>query len=133
MHDRHRIQYGVWNSEVRGYLDGQRYTIRGAIDYWYNSEGRKEGVAFRDVCSGPHCSRACPEMIVLAQGVESEAWSLAVRATIAAVVLLIAVTSLVLKVLLSLCSRTFFSVNESCGVVESLVSAYGVFLTISHH
>ena len=87
----------MWNGEVLGYYEGRGYTIRKAIDHWHNSSLEK-GVVFRDVCSGPHCSGACPEVIALSPRDETRSWSTGARAAVAAVVLLVAVTCLVMKV-----------------------------------
>jgi hypothetical protein len=95
---RHRIQSGVWNGPPLGYYDGEGYTIRDAIDYWYwNVSDKREGVAFRDECSSPHCSNSCPEEIVLVSRREAETWSVGARVTIAILVLLIAIISLMMK------------------------------------
>ena len=89
----------MWQSDVRAYYGGKQYTIRDAIDYWHNqSDYIGEGVAFREACSGPHCSSSCPEEVLLAPPEETEKWSLGARAAIACVVLLIAVCCLLLKV-----------------------------------
>ena len=62
------------------------------------SDGR-EGVAFRDECSSPHCSNSCPEEIVLQVGnTAAEAWSTGTRITAALIVLLISIASVVMKV-----------------------------------
>ena len=97
---RHNIESGVWNREILGYYNGTGHTIRSAIDLWYNHS--EESLVFRDVCSGPHCSNACPEQIALSENEENN-WSLGVKIVIAAVVLLIGVTCLVMKVSLLLC------------------------------
>ena len=96
---RHRIQSGVWNGPLLGYYDGEGYTIRDAINYWYlNVSDRGVGVAFRDQCSGPHCSNSCPEEIVLVPQREADTWSVGARVIIAMMVLLIAVICLTMKV-----------------------------------
>ena len=96
---RHRIQSGVWNGPLLGYHQGQGYTIRRAIGHWYeNISDTEEEVAFRDACSGLHCSRTCPEQILLESNSQKDAWSVGVRIGVAAAVLLIAVSSLVMKV-----------------------------------
>ena len=69
------------------------------IDYWYwNVSDTEEGVVFRDVCSGPHCSNACPEEIILETESAAEDWSGAAKIVIAVIVLAIVVFSLLLKV-----------------------------------
>ena len=89
----------MWSDEVLAYYEGQGYTIRDAIDYWYrNVSNTEEGVVFRDVCSGPHCSNACPEEIILETESAAEDWSAAARIVIAVIVLAIAVFCLLLKV-----------------------------------
>ena len=89
----------MWNDQVLAYYDNTGYTIRDAIDYWYlNVSETEEGVVFRDVCSGPHCSNVCPEEIILQTESAAEDWSGAARIAIAAVVLTIAVVCLLLKV-----------------------------------
>jgi hypothetical protein len=96
---RHRIQSGVWNGPLLGYHEGQGYTPSRAIRYWYeNVSGTEERVTFRDLCSGPHCSKVCPEQIVLEAESKAEAWSVGVRITVAATVLLVAAVSLMMKV-----------------------------------
>ena len=89
----------MWSDEVLAYYEGQGYTIRDAIDYWYwNVSDTEEGVVFRDECSGPHCSNVCPEEIILETESAAEDWSAAARIVIAVIVLAIAVFCLLLKV-----------------------------------
>ena len=96
---RHRVQSGVWSSHVLAYYEGQGYTIRDAIHYWYwNVSDTEEGVAFRDVCSGPHCSSTCPEEFILEGEDVAAGWSTGAKITIAVVVLTIAVICLLMKV-----------------------------------
>ena len=96
---RHRIESGVWSDKVLAYYDGQGYTIRDAINYWYwNVSGTEESVVFRDVCSGPHCSNVCPEVISLVADNTGNMWSGGARIAIAVIVLLISVICLVMKV-----------------------------------
>ena len=59
----------------------------------------EESVVFRDVCSGPHCSNVCPEVIILVSDNSGNMWSRGSRITIAVIVLIISVTCLVIKVL----------------------------------
>ena len=95
------MQSGIWSDKSLAYYNNTGYTIRDAIDYWYlNVSETEEGVVFRDVCSGPHCSNVCPEEIILQTESAAEDWSGAARIAIAAVVLSIAVVSMLLKVLL---------------------------------
>ena len=98
----------MWNSKIQSYYNGKKYNIRSAIDYWYNSDPEK-GVSFRDMCSGPHCSDACPEEIILAPNEEKGTWSTGIRIAIAASVILIAVTCLIMKVH----SATILYINRS--------------------
>ena len=101
-HSRHRVRPGIWSDKSLAYYNGVDYTIRDAIDYWYwNVSETEEGVVFRDVCSGPHCSNVCPEEIILQTESAVEDWSGASRIAIAAVVLTIAVVCMLLKVLYS--------------------------------
>ena len=94
----HRIQSGIWSRDVLAYYEGQGYTIRDAIHYWYwNVSNTEEGVAFRDVCTGPHCSNTCPEEIILSAEI-AETWSGGARIAIAVIVLTIALICLLLKV-----------------------------------
>ena len=96
---RHRIQSGVWNGPLIGYHGGLGYTISKAIGHWYeNISDTEERVAFRDACSGVHCSKACPEQILLDSNSKEDVWSPSVRIGVAVAVLLIAVSSLVMKV-----------------------------------
>ena len=89
----------MWNGPLLGYYDGEGYTIRDAIHYWYwNVSDKREGVAFRDQCSTPHCSNSCPEEIALTSLTDAETWSVGARVTIAILVLLIAITCLIMKV-----------------------------------
>ena len=60
--------------------------------------GTEESVVFRDVCSGPHCSNVCPEVITLHTDDAGVVWSKSTRICIACVVLLIAVICLLMKV-----------------------------------
>ena len=108
---RHRIESGVWSREILGYYNGTGHTIRSAIDLWYNHS--EESLVFRDVCSGPHCSNACPEQIALSKTEEAKTWATGARIAIAAVVLLIGVTCLILKVLQAL-PHTLFFCNINC-------------------
>ena len=97
--NRHRIQPGIWSDQVLAYYNGEGYTIRDAINYWYwNVSGTEEGVAFRDQCSGPHCSNVCPEKISLQTDNPAEAWPRGAKIAIIAIVLLIAVVCLMMKV-----------------------------------
>ena len=108
----HSIQSGIWSRDVLAYYEGQGYTIRDAIHYWYwNISDTDEGVAFRDVCTGPHCSNACPEEILLSAEI-AETWSEGARIAIAVIVLTIAVICLLLKV--NSCKVTMFSVESNC-------------------
>ena len=94
----HRIQSGIWSRDVLAYYEGQGYTIRDAIHYWYwNISNTEEGVAFRDVCAGPQCSNTCPEEIILSAET-AETWSGGARIAIAVIVLTIAAICLLLKV-----------------------------------
>ena len=94
----HRIQSGIWSRDVLAYYEGQGYTIRDAIHYWYwNISNTEEGVAFRDVCTGPQCSNTCPEEIILSAET-AETWSGGARIAIAVIVLTIAAMCLLLKV-----------------------------------
>ena len=96
---RHRVQSGVWSSHVLAYYDGQGYTIRDAIHYWYwNVSDTEEGVAFRDACSGPHCSSTCPEEFILGGEYVAGGWSTGAKISIAVIVLTIAVICLLMKV-----------------------------------
>ena len=54
-------------------------------------------MAFRDVCTGPHCSTTCPEEIILSAEI-AETWSGGARIAIAVIVLTITVLCLLLKV-----------------------------------
>ena len=95
---RHKIQTGVWSNRNLAYYKGQGYTIRDAIDYWYwNVSDTDEGVAFRDVCSGPRCNDGCPEELIL-EGERAEVWSAGAKIAIAALVMAIAITCLFMKV-----------------------------------
>lgn len=99
MFTRHRIQSGVWNGPLLGYHGSESYTISRAIRLWYeNISKTEEGVGFREACTGVHCSRACPEQILLELNSRVDVWSVGVRIAVAAGVLLIAVSSLVMKV-----------------------------------
>ena len=116
---RHRIQSGVWNGPLLGYHEGQGYTISRAIGYWYeNVSDTEEGVVFRDVCSGVHCSKTCPEQIVLETKSREEAWSVGVRIAIAAAVLLIAAISLMMKV-----NEMPFP-HEKCSYTQRVYTSY---------
>ena len=96
---RHRVESGVWSDQVLAYYDGQGYTIRDAINYWYwNVSDTEESVVFRDVCSGPHCSNICPEVITLEADNAEDVWSGAARIAIAVVVLFISIVCLIMKV-----------------------------------
>ena len=96
---RHRIESGVWSDQTLAYYDDQGYTIRDAINYWYlNVSDTEESVVFRDVCSGPHCSNVCPEVITLHTDDTGEVWSTSTRLVITCAVLLIAVICLLMKV-----------------------------------
>ena len=55
-------------------------------------------MAFRDVCSGPHCSKMCPEELILEEDSTAEAWPTDVKITIAVIVLTIAIICLLMKV-----------------------------------
>ena len=88
----------MWNGPLLGYYDGEGYTIRDAIHYWYwNVSDNREGVAFRDECSGPQCSNSCPEEIVL-MSLQAQPWSTPVITVIIIAVLFIAAVCFVLKV-----------------------------------
>ena len=96
---RHRIQSGVWNGPLVGYHEDQPYTIREAIGFWYENVSDDQGsVFFRDKCSGLHCSKVCPEQIVLEVDGKENAWSVGARITVAAAVLLIALVCFTMKV-----------------------------------
>ena len=98
---RHKIQSGVWSSQKLAYHEGQAYTIRDAIHYWYwNVSDGEEGVAFRDVCSGPRCNNECPEELIL-EGESTQAWSGGAKIAIAVIVLTIAAVCLLMKVFIS--------------------------------
>ena len=89
----------MWSDQALAYYDDQGYTIRDAINYWYlNVSDTEESVVFRDVCSGPHCSNVCPEVIILVPDNTGNIWSGGARIAIAVIVLLIAVICLVMKV-----------------------------------
>ena len=55
-------------------------------------------MAFRDVCSGPHCSSTCPEEFILEGEDVAGGWSTAAKISIAVIVLTIAVICLLMKV-----------------------------------
>ena len=112
----------MWNDKELAYYDGRGYTIRDAIDFWYkNLSDTEEGVVFRDLCSGPHCSNTCPEKIILETESAAEEWSVAARISIAAVVLTIAVVCLLLKV------YTFDSIDvHICSSHTHPVMAYNI-------
>ena len=87
----------LWNARVQGYYDGDGYTIRDAINYWYwNVSDESEGVAFRDICSTLHCSNSCPNQISVLE-TEVDMWSVAGQAVVASAVLLIIIICLTLK------------------------------------
>ena len=96
---RHKVQSGIWSSQKLAYHEGQAFTIRDAIHYWYwNVSDREEGVAFHDVCSGPRCNNECPEELIL-EGESTQAWSGGAKIAIAVIVLTIAAVCLLMKVL----------------------------------
>ena len=96
---RHTVEPGVWSDQVLAYYDGQGYTIRDAITYWYlNVSDTEESVVFRDVCSSPHCRNVCPEIFSLQTGSTGDVWSITARVTIAVIVNLISVVCLIMKV-----------------------------------
>ena len=89
----------MWSDQDLAYYEGEGYTIRDAINYWYwNVSNTNETVVFRDECSGPHCSNVCPEEISLETGSGAVVWSGATRMAIATTVLLISIICLVMKV-----------------------------------
>ena len=99
MPHRHKIQSGVWNGPLVGYHETQSYTISRAIRFWYeNISNGEESVTFRDKCSGLHCSKSCPEQIVLEVEERENAWPMGVKIGVVAVVLFIAVMCLLMKV-----------------------------------
>ena len=93
---RHTVQSGVWAGHRLAYYEGQGYTIREALNYWYNN-GSEGGVVFRDACSGPRCNAGCPEELVLQEQGAGD-WSAGVRIMIAVFVVAIAVICFLLKV-----------------------------------
>ena len=95
----HRVESGIWSDQDLAYYEGEGYTIRDAINYWYwNVSNTNEAVVFRDECSGPHCSNVCPEEISLETTNGAVVWSGAARIAIAAIVLLITAVCLLMKV-----------------------------------
>ena len=55
-------------------------------------------MAFRDVCSGPHCSSTCPEELILEGESVAADWSTGAKIAIAVIVLTIAVICVLMKV-----------------------------------
>lgn len=91
----------MWNGPLLGYHKGTGYSIIRAIGHWYqNVSNSDEGVVFRDTCSGIHCSKVCPEMIVVETESKLEEWSVGARIAVSIAILLIAVVSLTMKVIL---------------------------------
>ena len=93
---RHTVQSGVWAGHIFAYHDGKGYTIRDALNYWYQNKS-KDGVSFRDLCSGPRCNDGCPEELIL-QDSEGDVWPAGMRITIATIVMATAVISVLVKV-----------------------------------
>ena len=87
------------------YYEGQGYTIRDAIDFWYQtlSDAAADGVVFREVCLRPHCSDSCPDEILLNTGNFVDAWSPASKIVISCLVILVSVVTLLMRVCLQNC------------------------------
>ena len=100
----------MWAGPQLAYFEGRGYTIRDAINYWYNNINGSErdgGMVFRDQCYGPRCNDGCPEQLVL-QEQGAKDWSAGVRIMIAVLVVAIAVICLLLKVMTFIGSRNKF-------------------------
>lgn len=95
---RHTIQSGVWSSSELAYYQQQRYSIQGAVTYWYrNATKSGEMLVFRDSCYAPHCNNQCPEEFVL-QELHANSWSKWRRVVVSLVVISIALVCLAMKV-----------------------------------
>ena len=92
---RHTIESGVWGDNRLAYYEGRGYTIRKALDVWY--ENRSRSLVFRDLCYGPRCNDGCPEELVL-QDQGAKDWSTGVKIMIAFFVVAISVICILLKV-----------------------------------
>lgn len=78
---RHMVQSGVWrtfpllhlcNNESSIVADSNtitstRLSIAEAIHNWLLASKREQTVDYQDGCSGPHCNRLCPDLVVLGQ------------------------------------------------------------------
>ena len=113
---RHTIESGVWGDNNLTYYEGRGYTIREALNFWYENRYNIEGsMVFRDICYGPRCNDGCPEELVL-QEQGAKDWSTGVRIMIAIFVVAIAVICILLKVHISLLMwSSSFSITVSSG------------------
>ena len=100
----HSISSGRWASNDLAVLQTdnatnttQRVTIRDALNIWSNPD-LTSSLQFRDSCQGPYCNLQCPDQFTLGE-LTSNNWPLWSRILIVAIILSIAVVTLLFKML----------------------------------